>query len=124
MLILNLSLFSPPMPANFLFTIVLGMLCFAGCTQRGPSVSRPSYSAAKISSAAMEALDVNHDGSLDAGEIEKTPGMKAALKNIDENNDGRISSTEIEGRIDAYRKSRIGLRNETYTFALNSAPLA
>ena len=112
---------------HYLFTLSAGslaILVLAGCIQRTPSVALPSYSADKISSAAIVALDTNHDNMLDAEELEKAPGLKAALKNIDEDKDGRISAAEIESRIDAYAKAKVGLRNETYSFTLNGEPLA
>ena len=47
----------------------------------------------------MELYDTNHDGFLDAKELEKVPGLKAAIKQVDTNHDGKISEQEIAERI-------------------------
>jgi hypothetical protein len=109
---------------SILSTAALAAILLAGCIHQTPSISLPSYSASKISSEAIAALDTNHDSFLDGKELEKAPGLKAALERIDADKDSRISVTEIESRINAYEKARVGLRNETYRFTLNGAPLA
>ena len=57
---------------------------------------------------AMELYDTNHDGFLDAKELEKTPGLKAAIKQIGTGKEGRISEQEIADRIKMWADSRVG----------------
>ncbi len=123
---LKLSSFSARMLTHCLFSLpvsALAVVCITGCVHRTPSIGLPSYNASRIGSATFEALDANHDNMLDAKELEKAPGLKAALVRIDSNKDGRISAEEIEARIGDYQKAGLGLRNETYIFTLNGAPL-
>ena len=56
----------------------------------------------------MELYDTNHDGFLDAKELEKAPGLKAALKEVDADHDGKISQQEIADRIKYWADSRAG----------------
>jgi hypothetical protein len=102
----------------------LAVVCSAGCANRPAAAHPPSYKANKISSAAFEQLDVNKDNALDDNELAKAPGLKAAIVRIDLNKDGRINAEEIEARITEYQNAHVGLRNETYTFTQDGAPLA
>ena len=43
----------------------------------------------------MQALDVNHDGVIDADEIANAP---AALKSLDKNGDGKLTPDEFMGK--------------------------
>lgn len=123
---LDLSLLSKQMSAYGLVSLSAGALAMAfmsGCVNRTPSVRAPSYQANIISSTAFELLDSNKDNKLDEKELALAPGLKAALGRIDSNRDGAISIEELEARIAEYQKANVGLRNETYTFTLNGAPL-
>jgi len=56
----------------------------------------------------MELYDRNHDGFLDAGELEKSPGLKAAIRQLDTNNNGKVSEQEIAERIRSWADSKVG----------------
>jgi hypothetical protein len=120
--------FSPVRMSPYYFIspclIALAFVVMPGCINRPAAVHPPSYRGSKISSAAFELLDVNKDNALDDKELAKAPGLKAALAHIDSNKDGRISVEEMESRITQYQNAHVGLRNETYLFTLNGAPLA
>jgi len=102
----------------------IATMCATGCIQRAPSIRPPSFSAGRISSAAFESLDANKDNLLDDKELVKAPGLNAAAARVDANKDGRISAEELEARIGDYQKAGLGLRNESYFFTWNGAPLS
>lgn len=102
----------------------MALASVAGCVQRTPAVRPPSYQSSKISAAAFNLLDLNKDSQLDDKELAKAPGLKVALARIDSNKDGLMAAEELEARVAEYRNAHVGLRNETYTFTLNGAPLS
>ena len=65
-------------------TCVLAMLLLfsglMGCGNSVPPRVLPDLPDASAASKAMELYDTNHDGFLDAKELEKVPGLKAAFK--------------------------------------------
>ena len=79
-----------------------------GCGNSGPPPVVPDLPDASAASKAMELYDTNHDGFLDAKELEKAPGLKAAIKQVDTNHDGKISEQEIADRIKSWADSQIG----------------
>jgi Ca2+-binding EF-hand superfamily protein len=68
--------------------------------QSGTSMpqSTPSATAASISSAAYEkfdAIDVDHDGSIDKKEAQASKMLSAQFSKLDTNKDGKLSVTEF-----------------------------
>ena len=72
----------------------------------------------------MELLDTNHDGVLDAKELEKAPGLKAALQMIDTKHDGKITEEEIAARISSWAASGVGRLKVRCRVSHNGKPLA
>lgn len=112
----------------FLRAYALGMLLILsgliGCGNSVPPRVVPDLPDASAPSKALELYDTNHDGLLDAKELEQAPGLKAALKQVDTNNDGKISEQEIAARIQAWAELRNG-RIQTNCLVLhNGKPLA
>ena len=71
----------------------------------------------------MELYDANHDGFLDAKELEQVPGLKAAIKQIDANHDGKITEQEIADRIKFWTDSRMGRMSVKCRVLHNGKPL-
>jgi hypothetical protein len=77
-----------------------------GCGNSLPPRIVPDLPDASAASKALELYDTNHDGFLDAEELEKVPGLRAAIKQVDTNKDGKISAQEIAERIKYWADSR------------------
>ena len=106
--------------------IFSGLLLFSGlvgCGNYVPPRVVPDAPDPSAPSKALELYDTNHDGFLDAKELEKVPGLKAALKQVDTNNDGKISEQEIADRIKAWAELRGGRVRVTCRVTHNGAPL-
>ncbi len=104
-----------------------GLLMFSGLVGCGNSVpprvlpDRPDASAA---SKAMELYDTNHDGFLDAKELDQVPGLKAAIERVDTDHDGKISEQEIADRIKSWADSQAGRIPVSCRVTHNGKPLA
>jgi hypothetical protein len=72
----------------------------------------------------MQLYDANHDGFLDAKELEKVPGLKAAMTQVDTNHDGKITEQEIAERIKSWADSRAGRVPVRLTVTHGGKPLA
>jgi hypothetical protein len=72
---------------------------------------------------ALAEYDTNHDGYLDAKELEGCPALKSCLAALDKDKDGRLSAAEIAGRVAFYQESRIGLVAFNCRVLLNGSPL-
>jgi hypothetical protein len=72
----------------------------------------------------MEMYDTNHDGFLDANELEKVPGLKAALNRLDKDHDGKLSKEEIADRITYWANSRAGRVAVRVRVTHNGEPLS
>ena len=95
-----------------------------GCGNTLPPRVLPDLPDASAASKAMELYDTNHDGFLDAQELEKSPGLKAAIKQVDTNNDGKISEQEIAERIKSWADSHLGRIQVVCRVTHNGQPLA
>ena len=100
------------------------VLCLAGCGSGAPPPVLPDAPDASAPRRAMEMYDANKDGSLDAKELEKVPGLKAALKQVDTNHDGKISEQEIAERIKSWADSQVGRMPVMCRVTHNGRPLA
>jgi hypothetical protein len=95
-----------------------------GCWQSVPSSVVPDQPDASAASKAMELYDTNHDGFLDAKELEKVPGLQAAIKEVDTDHDGKISAAEITARIKSWADSGVGRMGIRCSVTHNGKPLA
>ena len=84
----------------------------------------PDAPDAAAASKAMELYDTNHDGFLDAKELEQVPGLKAAMKQVDTNHDGKITEQEIADRIKFWSDLRMGRMSVNCRVMHNGKPLA
>jgi hypothetical protein len=101
--------------------VLLLLLANAGCSQR---IEAPSLDPAGTSARAMAEYDQNKDGFLDAGELERCPGLKRCLADFDRDKDGRLSRDEIEQGLRDYEKSKIGLLEVRCKVTLDTEPLS
>jgi hypothetical protein len=100
-----------------------GLLLLAvGCS--GRRVTPPRIAPESAGQQALAAYDSNHDGALDAKELEQCPALRDALKAADRDGDGRLSADEIAARITTYQASRIGLLACACQVTLDGRPLA
>lgn len=104
---------------------MLGMtiLALSGCWSSTPSRVMPQAIDSGAAQKAIELYDANKDGVLDAGELEKAPGLKAAIKQVDKNNDGKISADEIDARINDWKESKLGRTVMSCIVTHNGKPL-
>jgi hypothetical protein len=108
-------------------TIVVGLLMFSGmvgCGNSGPARVLPDLPDASAPKTAIELYDTNHDGFLDAKELEAVPGLKAALKQVDTDKDGKISEAEIAGRIQFWADSHTARMPASCRVMHKGVPLA
>ena len=95
----------------------------SGCGSSGPPRVVPDLPDASAADKAMQLYDANHDGFLDAKELEKAPGLKAALKQVDTNQDGKISKEEIAERIKLWADLQIARMAVVLRVTHNGKPL-
>jgi len=101
-------------------TLLLAGWC--GCS-RAP-VAAPQFSPGASARAAIEEFDANQDGSLDANELAKCPGLQAAKDRIDADGNGGLSEAEISARIAAYGKNTAPLTPLRCQVLFGGQPLA
>jgi hypothetical protein len=100
--------------------LALGLL--SGCG--GPDVlAVPSYSPERMAHDAMAEYDTNHDGYLDAKELERCPALKASLVSVDKDGDHRLSTDEITARIRTYVEDGVALKRVGCRVLLDGHPL-
>jgi len=100
--------------------LALWLLCGCG---KGDDLTAPSYSPDKAAQQAMAEYDANHDGYLDAKELERCPALKNSLDSMDTNGDHRLSAEEITARIRAYQTSGVALMATGCQVRLDGKPL-
>ncbi|MGA2254032.1 MAG: EF-hand domain-containing protein [Thermoguttaceae bacterium] len=108
----------------YVLAVLLMSSGLVGCGNSTPPRVLPDLPDASAASKAMELYDTNHDGFLDAQELEKVPGLKAAVKQVDTNNDGKISEEEIAARIKTWADSNVGRMQVVCRVTHNGEPLA
>jgi hypothetical protein len=97
---------------------------FTGCGGSDPPRVVPDLPDASAADKAMQLYDTNHDGFLDAQELEQAPGLKAALQQVDTNQDGKISKEEIAVRIKLWAELQIARMPVVRRVTHNGQPLA
>jgi hypothetical protein len=95
----------------------------SSCMKSAPPRILPELPDSSAASKAMELYDSNHDGVLDAKELEKVPGLKAAIKLVDTDHDGKISKQEIADHIKSWADSLAGRVPVRVRVTRNGQPL-
>ncbi len=115
---------APMMLRIRLFVLGTAMLGVAGCWNAPPPRVNPQGVAPDAAQKAIELYDANHDGFLEAKEIEKTPGLKAAMKRLDRKGNGKISADDIAARLEAWKAGTYGRLAVLCRVQHNGKPLA
>ncbi|HLJ92310.1 MAG TPA: EF-hand domain-containing protein [Gemmataceae bacterium] len=102
--------------------LLLSLILVPGCGP-GDAITMPTYTPEKAAQAAMAEYDVNHDGFLDAKELEKCPALKSSLEYMDKNSDKRLNAEEIAARIQVYADTLVGLKPVGCRVLLDGRPL-
>jgi hypothetical protein len=71
-----------------------------GCSDA--PVTAPELDPEEAARQAMVECDANQDGSLDAAELERCPGLRAAQAAMDADGNGQLTESEIADRIESY----------------------
>jgi len=111
-------------PRACVFGVLLMFSGLVGCGNSGPPAVVPDLPDSSAADKAMELYDTNHDGFLDANELEKVPGLKAAIKQVDTDHDGKISKQEIADRIKFWADLGMGRLSTKCRVTKNGKPLA
>src|SRR5207302_470790 len=108
-------------PSLLLVGLAVGLLpgCSGGDTLTPPTYPSPDAVAKQV----MAEYDTNHDGLLDAKELERCPSLKHSLEFIDTNGDKRLSAEEIAARIQMYADSQVALKATGCHVRLDGKPL-
>ncbi len=106
--------------------LIVGLLfatCLGGCS-RGPSrVLPPKIDPDRAADEAIRLYDTDKDGSLNAAEAAKCPGLLAELKSYDADGNGLVSREEIATRIKELRKHGVGLTRLNCDVTVNGRPI-
>jgi hypothetical protein len=73
------------------------LILLAGCS--GDKSTVPEISPRGGANQALADFDANTDGSLDAKELDKCPGLKAGVSRIDKDGDGLVTADELAARL-------------------------
>jgi hypothetical protein len=103
------------------------LLCLAssllpGCSG-GDQLTLPTYAPDESAKQAMAEYDSNHDGFLDAKELERCPALKSNWDSIDTDGNQRLSAEEIAARIQVYKDSQVALKATACHVHLDGKPL-
>jgi hypothetical protein len=91
---------------------------------KGDALTPPKYpSPDEVAKQIIAEYDTNHDGLLDAKELERCPSLKYSLDFIDTNGDKRLSAEEIAARIQIYVDSQVALKATGCHVRLDGRPL-
>ena len=98
-------------------------LLICGC-DTGPSrIPAPGWKPEEQASRALELLDKNQNGVIDADELVHAPGLASALWHLDKDGDKGISRSELETRLKLYKDLGVGLMSLPLKVTLNGRPL-
>jgi hypothetical protein len=100
--------------------VLLSLLSGCGASD---TLTMPTYSPDQAAQQAMAEYDTNHDGFLDAKELERCPALKHSLDAIDKNGDHRLSAEEIAARIQVFQESQVALKAVGCHVTLDGKPL-
>jgi len=112
-----------PASRLLLAALMLATLLIASCSHGPGRVDQPTIDASSAGSMAMEQYDTNQDGKVAGDELEKAPALKSALARLDTDGDNGVSADEVAVRIDAWKKTQIGLMSFAFKVTLDGVPL-
>lgn len=78
------------------------VVLLSGCLGSPPAPAMPTFDPAGSAAAAMEQLDANKDGKLDAKELAKSPALAAASNELDTSHDKMLDAAELTARLQSY----------------------
>ena len=103
--------------------VLLIATCLCGCS-RGPSrITPPRIDPERSAADAIRLYDADKDGSLNAAELAKCPGMLAEIKSYDRDGNGLVSQAEIAARIKDLRSHGVGLTRLNCDVTINGRGL-
>jgi hypothetical protein len=105
------------------FSLVSTTLIFAGCMGSPPAPEFPDFDPEGSAAAALEQLDANKDGKLDAKEMEKSPGLAAAAAELDTSGDKALDAAEIAARVQSYADGAVARKMFTAQVWDNGVPI-
>jgi len=121
--VLSRAVFSRNWAVLLVFGSFLSALT-AGCSSRSGRVSPPQIDPASAGRAAVAEYDTNGDGLLDGAELENAPALKSAMRHLDQDENGQITAEEITSRINAWKKTKIGMMSMACTILMDGKPLS
>jgi hypothetical protein len=107
-------------PSFGLVAMVFSLL--SGCSTSG-DLKPPSFAPDEIAKEVLAQYDTNHDGYLDAKELERCPALKGSLEAIDKSGDKRLSADEIAEHIRMYVEGEVALVQVGCHVVLDGRPL-
>jgi hypothetical protein len=99
------------------------VLCLLPGCSGGDTLKVANYSPDEAAKQVMAEYDTNHDGFLDAKELERCPSLKYSAASIDTNGDKRLSTEEIAARIQVYADSQVAIKATGCHVTLDGKPL-
>src|SRR4029079_19466459 len=99
---------------------LLVAVCVGGCSYGPTRITPPKIVPERAATQAIELYDTDKDGSLNAAEVAKCPGMLAAIKSYDKDGNGLVSREEIAARIKELRSHGVGLTRVNCEVTLNA----
>jgi hypothetical protein len=106
------------------YALCVALVSHFGCSSSPPALEMPALEPGAAGDAAIEEYDANGDGQIGAGELDKSPGLKAALRTLDKDGDRQVSAAEIAGRLTRYESLGIALVSANCEVSLNGQPLS
>jgi len=95
-----------------------------GCGLRSGRVNPPKIDPVAAGRAAVAEYDLSGDGILDQAELENAPALKSAMRNLDQDENGQIVAEEITARINAWKKTKIGMMSIACVVLMDGRPLS
>ncbi len=104
----------------------LGLWCGGGCSDVPKPPPPPKFDPSAAAQAALVLYDADHDGKLDAKELEASPplrAMLAAIKEREPGHDDALSAADIAARLRKWLQSGTTLMGGSATVLLDDRPL-
>lgn len=113
---------TPPFWSPVFALLALALSVLPGCGTGG-DLKPPSFSPEAIAQDVLAQYDTNHDGYLDAKELERCPALKNSLQAMDKSGDKRLSADELAEHIRMYADSQVALVQVGCRVLLDGHPL-